>query len=92
MRSGLLGAKATPTIPQVPFGNPFLEETFVHVSPPSVDLYKPGVWSSNLYLVVAMYTVALSCGETSMAFIKHSANPAGVIFFQLAPPSFVKYK
>ena len=32
----LIDGTATPTMPQVPLGNPFFAEMFVHVSPPSV--------------------------------------------------------
>ena len=36
-----------------------------------------------------MYAVALSCGEISMALMRHSASPRGVTFFHVAPPSRV---
>ena len=38
-----------------------------------------------------MYAVALSNGDTSIALMRHSASPLGVTFFQVAPPSRVRW-
>src|SRR5262245_65943505 len=60
-RSGLAGETATPILPSAaPFGPPGLREISFHVSPPSVDLYRPlsGQPLSRLYGVCLASQIA----------------------------------